>query len=179
MRTFFFILVFPAFIAAAQQSQQNTFAIPEANIKFSIAGDWDQSSKTGSLEQGRFQYSFTHPSVAGVAREVNPTIIVTIEPGSWFENEAEYVEEKWDFHRLMGDGITEYFAPDHDANPIESMAVHYAVGESGLDNNPYGQSLMLITFWNEALGFHMEIQTSRADLDLNPDGYKPFFRAIE
>lgn len=170
------IFLLSSLVAFSQQSQEKTFQISEANIEFTIEGDWEQTSKTGKMERGKVQYTFSHPHVQGSARLVNPSIAVTIDKGSWFENEAEYVKEKLDFHRSMDDEITNQFLPDDRANPVQSIQPHCATGESGLADNPFGQRLMLITFWNEKIGFHMEIQTSEKDLKLNPSRYKPVFK---
>lgn len=171
-------LLFPA-IGFSQQAQEKTFQLEEANIQFTIEGDWELASKTGKMEWGKVQYSFTHPHVEGVGREVNPNIIISIEKGSWFKSEAQYIGEKLDFHRTMDDQIGEELLPANEKNPIQSIKAYYVEGYSGFENSPYGQKLMLVTFWNEKVGFHMEIQTSKKDQELNPYRYKPVFEILE
>lgn len=116
--------------------------------------------------------------MVGENREINPSITVTVDKGSWFDGEEEYLEEKLGFHRSMGDILEKPIQYGNENSPLKSLKTYYTEGQSGVENNPYGQKMLLVTFWGEEYGFHMEIQTSKSDFAANQDHYKEILASI-
>ncbi|WP_185154097.1 hypothetical protein [Fulvivirga sp. M361] len=156
----------------------NTFEIPEAGIAFDLPKEWVLFGKTGKLEHGKVQYSYSHDHVQGEGRLINPSIIVTLDKSSWFKDEVHYLDDKLGFYTTMGDTIGPTYSPDDSKNPLTIKGAHFSIGTSGTEDHPYGQYLMLITFWNEKAGFHMEIQTSRVDLESKKAEYEALLASI-
>jgi len=155
----------------------NTIKIEEANIQFVLSDSWEFVSKTGKLDWGKVQYSYTHEHVQGNGRLVNPTIIVTADKGSYFTDEKNYVSEKMDFHQMMDDEMKIKFTPEDESNPLEVKA-YYIEGLSGTQDSPYGQKVGVVSFWTESLGFHFQLQTSIKDWEKNKEAYEAILSSI-
>ena len=61
----------------------------------------------------------------------------------------------------------------HFSNTFRPVEIIRFLGTLEQLNNPLGQILIMITFWVEEFGFHMEIQTQK-DLELNGDLYNDY-----
>lgn len=155
-----------------------TFEIEEASIQFEASEKWEQVSKTGRLDYGKVQYSFTHPHVEGAGRQVNPALIITVDKGSWFENDQAYLEDKLGFHETMGDQLEKSSAFGEENNPLRKLQATYTIGTSGNEDDPYGQLLVLVSFWKPTYGFHLELHTSKKDFQENPERYQSIFETI-
>ncbi len=164
-------------IHGQQIAETNTFKIEEAGVLFDAPGGWTLASKTGDPGQGMVQYVYTHDHVKGEGQLVNPTIIVTLDKGSWFNDESHYLKEKLGYHQELDDSILRTVSPENMESPL-MISAYYSEGISGLENNPYGQHLRMVTFWNEKVGFHMVIQTSLKDLQANEEHYKALLKSI-
>ena len=174
------VVLFYTTMLSAQKSQQGnmkTMEVPEANLVFEVPAGWEFSGKTGKLEQGKVQYSYSHEHVEGKSRPVNPSIILTVDKGSWFPDEKTYPEKKTDFHKAMGDTVKKTHAPVDENNPLQIHA-YYAEGVSTQEDHPYGQQYIWITFWTREAGVHMEIQTSEKDLKNNEDKYRSLISSV-
>ncbi len=158
--------------------QTNKHQISEAKIMLQLPKDWELFSKTGKLEHGKVQYSFSHPQVQGAGRLVNPSITITVDKASWFTDEKNYLEEKLGFHKTMGDVIKKTYAPSDKKNPLQLKNAYYSEATCGEKDHPYGQHYIFITFWNEKAGFYMEIQTSEKDLKTNKKQYDAILKSI-
>lgn len=155
----------------------STFNIDEAGISFDLPGGWTQSGKTGKLEYGKVQFDFTHPHVQGEGRVINPSIFVIVDKSSWFKSEEEYLEEKLSFHKVMDDQIDATYGKDDQENQL-NIACYFSIGTSGIPNDPYGQKLLLVTFWNEKCGFHLQIKTSKKHFESNQSEYEQILKSI-
>ncbi|MCB0375645.1 MAG: hypothetical protein KDD04_06980 [Sinomicrobium sp.] len=153
------------------------FEIPEAGIVFEAPDGWSFVGKMGTLDQGRVEYNYTHDHVRGNGRAVNPAIIVTVDKGSWFDDEKNYLEEKIQFYEAMDDRIEKTHPPGDKHNPLKIKA-YYSEGISGDPENPFGERFILITFWTEKAGFHMEIHTSGNDLKAAYEAYNAMLKSI-
>ncbi len=178
---YWILLLFFTTALFAQKTKKTTmekFEIPEAGIVFEAASGWEFFSKTGKLEQGKVQYSYGHSHVQGSGRLVNPSIIITIDKGSWFTDDKNYLEEKLGFHKIMGDVIKKTYPPGDKNNPLALKNAYYSEGVSEEADHPYGQHYILITFWSEKAGVHITIQTSEKDLKTNQEVYKTLLKSI-
>lgn len=153
------------------------FEIPEAGIAFELPSGWSLFGKMGKLEQGRVEYNYTHGHVEGDGIVINPSIVVTVDKGSWFDDEKNYVEEKIQFYNAMGDTIEITYPPGAKNNPLRLKA-YYSEGVSGEEDHPYGERYVLITFWTKKAGFHMEIHTSKKDLKTKARSYDAILKSI-
>ncbi len=156
-----------------------SFEIEEANIQFKTSNKWELTSKTGRLSYGKVQYSFSHPHVKGKDRLVNPNLIITVDKGSWFENEAAYLKEKIDFHIAMDDQLEQSVPYSNEGNPLQLLEATYTIGTSGNEDDPYGQQLILITFWTPEYGVHIELHTSKMDFEINRGRYQTIFESLK
>lgn len=166
-------------MSSLTKPEPKTIIIEEAKIQFELDENWEAGSKTGRLDYGKVQYSFGHPHVEGEGREVNPSIIVTVDKGSWFDGEAAYLEEKLGFQRSMGDKLETSIAFGQEGNPLKNLQGYFTKGESGTEDHPYGQLLLYVTYWGEDFGFHMEIQTSKKDFEKNPQAYLDIISSLK
>ncbi len=156
-----------------------SFDIPEAGVKLPLFKGWQFVSKTGKIERGKVQYVFSHNHVEGNGRLINPSIIVTLDISSWHDGEPAFLKKKLSFHKEMGDLLDTSLSPDDVKNPIKYIDAYFTRGTSGQPNHPYGQRLLLVTFWNEKVGFHMEVQTSEKDLENNLSNCFEMIKAIK
>lgn len=79
----------------------------------------------------------------------------------------------------MGDVLDKPISFGKDRKPLNQLESHYTYGTSGVQENPYGQLLILLTFWNEIYGFHMEINTLEEGFEQNLDRYRTIFETIK
>ena len=154
--------------------QSNDFEIAEADIQFTTSRLWEFVGKTGELSNGKVQYYYSHPHVNGETRVINPSIIVTLDKGSWFSNQKEYWLDKKSFHEMMGDTFSKILLPDDPDSP----GMYLGEATSGVADNPYGQKMIIGCFWNQDFGFHIQIQTSRKELERDGESYFSILESI-
>ncbi|MEM9687734.1 MAG: hypothetical protein AAF934_12570 [Bacteroidota bacterium] len=153
------------------------FEIPEAGIAFELPSGWSLFGKMGTLAQGRVEYNYTHGYVEGNGIVINPSIVVTVDKGSWFDDEKNYLEEKIQFYNAMGDTIERTYPPGDKNNPLQLKA-YYSEGTSGEEDHPHGERYILITFWTKKSGVHMEIHTSEKELKTKALSYNAILKSI-